>query len=538
MDGARGKVVRVAAPGLTGAAEFTERQYRVISLFDGKRSLPEVARAARARLGWDPSPTELLTLVARLRSLHFLVEEMRDAHQATPGGVGPTAEALDWFGTSTLEEPEEQTDVGGGPIPAPGSEHGGEDQDGDDQNTDGAEDILTADDPTQVVASPDEQMLPLPDDAEITEEGERPVDVEAAESASEDERAIEEAARTKRRRRRWRALLVLVALGAIVATLAVIPFDLWVNERCVLVPSSRVVVRSKLSGQIRYVHVKEGDEIRKGELVVALDDHGYRADLENTEAKMRRAMSELKRLRHGARREELAQARQAVATKATEVHFAVKQAERLSKLARQNLVTKEKLDAAEREVAVRRREYAEAQAALTLLRAGSRSETIEATEAEIEHYKVELRFKRAQLDLSRIYAPISGRVVTPRMDEKVNTHVRTGDPVVEVVDSAVMRADIFVPERELDAVRPGLGVEVKVTAYPERSFWGRVLAVGQKVERGELVNTVRVSSDIQNAGRLLKPGMTGHAKIYAGRRSILYLITRRIIRWVRVELVI
>jgi hypothetical protein len=47
--------------------------------------------------------------------------------------------------------------------------------------------------------------------------------------------------------------------------------------------------------------------------------------------------------------------------------------------------------------------------------------------------------------------------------------------------------------------------------------------------------TILVTTEIDNGALLLKPGMTGHAKISCGRYRIIDIITRRLARTVKVE---
>jgi hypothetical protein len=47
--------------------------------------------------------------------------------------------------------------------------------------------------------------------------------------------------------------------------------------------------------------------------------------------------------------------------------------------------------------------------------------------------------------------------------------------------------------------------------------------------------TVRVTTVIENPGPRLRPEMTGTAKIYCGTRRIAELVTRRLARYIRVE---
>jgi hypothetical protein len=49
------------------------------------------------------------------------------------------------------------------------------------------------------------------------------------------------------------------------------------------------------------------------------------------------------------------------------------------------------------------------------------------------------------------------------------------------------------------------------------------------------VSTILVTTEIDNSSLLLKPGMTGQAKIYCGERRIIELIWRRLARMFKVE---
>jgi hypothetical protein len=54
-------------------------------------------------------------------------------------------------------------------------------------------------------------------------------------------------------------------------------------------------------------------------------------------------------------------------------------------------------------------------------------------------------------------------------------------------------------------------------------------------DAGKSVNAILVTTEIDNADGLLKPGMTGMAKIYCGKRQIITLMMRRLSRTFRVE---
>lgn len=92
--------------------------------------------------------------------------------------------------------------------------------------------------------------------------------------------------------------------------------------------------------------------------------------------------------------------------------------------------------------------------------------------------------------------------------------------------------------RNLNRRRRRQQVLVKARAYPQETFYGTVTSIATKAmkqEEGRGGRTVLVTTELDDASLLLKPEMTGNAKIYGGERSLIDLATRRLARYVRVE---
>ncbi len=95
--------------------------------------------------------------------------------------------------------------------------------------------------------------------------------------------------------------------------------------------------------------------------------------------------------------------------------------------------------------------------------------------------------------------------------------------------------EMQVPEKELADVRPGNPVFMKARSLPSLDLEGRVDFIAPVAQSVNGQQMVVVRSELQNDDLLLKPDMTGVAKIYCGDRRILDLMTRRMIRWIRTE---
>ena len=177
---------------------------------------------------------------------------------------------------------------------------------------------------------------------------------------------------------------------------------------------------------------------------------------------------------------------------------------------------------------------AEAEAGLSLLRAGSRPEEVRGKVADLEKLKGQRSYQRDRLNRLEIRSPIDGTISTPRMREKKGEAIKAGSDIAEVVDQRNMKINIQVNEREMDALQLGLPVVVRV-ASPTRAFASKIEFMSPGVEEKDSVRFVRVVASLDNQEQLLRQDMTGYAEIEAGKRPILTLVTRRFTRWIRVR---
>jgi membrane fusion protein YbhG len=331
-----------------------------------------------------------------------------------------------------------------------------------------------------------------------------------------------------------------LACAVVLAALAVIPYPLTVTAECVVLPSQRRLVRAAMEGVLWEIDAEEGSAVKAGQVLARLDARPLEADARAAEAEIARIQANLDRLRHGARAEEIARQRALVSARESDAAFAKAELERQSKLLEKGFVSKEGLESYERDLKVKEGEADEARAQLKLLEVGARPEEIAALEAELRRAQAELVLARQRLEeMAVIKAPIDGVVVTPKFQERLHEKVAAGDLVCELAGRERMRAEIAVPERELDAIQVGLPVVVKVAAYPSVAFEGAVTLVGAQVEpRLGADGVVRVVTEIADPRGLLRPQMSGYGEIRAPRQSLLSLATRRLVRWVRVRFLI
>jgi multidrug resistance efflux pump len=343
-------------------------------------------------------------------------------------------------------------------------------------------------------------------------------------------------ARGKTRWVKWTTRLVI--LGGIGALLWFCRMELRVGGPFVVLPVHNADVRAEVEGIIQEVHVDEGDWVQKGEPIVTLSERDFRADFRKTSAELEEKQARLKLLKAGTRAEELDLARTLVAKAGERLVYATNRLEADQVLFANQLLSKREFDETRELVTVRRNELQESKDKLTLLLAGSRKEEIEATEAEIGRLTAQRLHIQDQLQLLRVRSPSSGMITTHKLKDKIGEAVKKGELIAKVHEMKTVTVEIAVGEKEIADVHLGQRVVLKVRAYPQTEFESRVISIApiaQAPAATGVERTVLVTTQLDNPSLLLKPEMSGHAKIDAGERRLLDLVSRRLVRFVKVE---
>jgi putative peptide zinc metalloprotease protein len=272
--------------------------------------------------------------------------------------------------------------------------------------------------------------------------------------------------------------------------------------------------------------VKEGDKVAKGDTVAMFGSAQYSAELKGINAELQKAKAYLDLLKNWPRPEELLNAQDKLTQAQAKFQTKENELERAKQLHQQNLLSDQELERIESEYSVLTQEKAIAENDLKILKEGTKPEEIEMAQAEVKKMESEKEALENQLSASIIQTPISGMVTTLRQDSVF----------LEIENMETVKVLIKISEKDMDVVKPGLKVKAKVRSYPFKSFFGIVTQTPHQSQEMGNKRTFLVQSKIDNRDNLLKSGMTGHAKIYCGKRSLFNLLTRRIVRYLRVEI--
>ena len=145
-----------------------------------------------------------------------------------------------------------------------------------------------------------------------------------------------------------------------------------------------------------------------------------------------------------------------------------------------------------------------------------------------------LRRRLAQFEL---VTPRAGAVFGAELPRLVGQYFPKGAEICRVADTRQLLARIQAPEREIGDVRVGHPVRLKVSAYPDQVFLGRVAKIGGESETDQNNQVIyRVELVIENTNGLLRPGMTAFARIDFGRRVIGSILPHKLRQALRPEL--
>jgi putative peptide zinc metalloprotease protein len=342
-------------------------------------------------------------------------------------------------------------------------------------------------------------------------------------------------------------LLLLVVLGARQ------PLPLRITGAFNILAAETTEVRSVLEGIIERVHVTEGQSVRRGQVMAVLSDRELRASLLQSEAQIREAEARLRLLRAGPLPQEVSVIEASIARAETRLRFARRKLERFEKMLEGGLVARSVYEEAEQEAESAEGDLREAEARRVALLHSIRPEQVEEVEALIDRLDAERRRIVQQLASLQIVSSAQGVVGTPAR-QLLLMHgqlIRKGDSVLKVHDLSTVKAQVLVSEKEIPEVRVGYPIELRVRAFPDHVFRGKVTYIASSataptppagstaavapMDIGKAINAVIVHTEIENGELLLKPEMTGRARIYCGERSAFALLLWHLKRYFRMD---
>jgi len=312
-------------------------------------------------------------------------------------------------------------------------------------------------------------------------------------------------------------------------------------------PASLVEVRSRATGEVTRVLVDEGQAVRRGQVLVELDDpdarhavESARASLRSAEANVAAAQARLDELRAGATVYERQQAEEAVRQAETALAQATENLARQEQLFREGYVAQSVVDQARHDVQTAQSQRRAAQAKLDDLVAGSTPQQLAAAEAAVlqaraqaDQARASLRQAEEQLTETRITAPITGVVVKRSVDvgqSIIGGSGVGGTLVITLAQVNPLYATVQVDESDIAGIRIGMPVRLTADALPDVVLRGQVQQIAAEAQVVQNVTQFAVTVVLQNPPPSLRLGMTVDAEFVTARRTGVLVIPAQAVK--------
>ncbi len=108
-------------------------------------------------------------------------------------------------------------------------------------------------------------------------------------------------------------------------------------------------------------------------------------------------------------------------------------------------------------------------------------------------------------------------------------YLAPGDSIIELVDLDPIYAEFTLPERYLSEIAVQQDVIVKVAAWPDLEFPGKISAISPNIEKSS--RSVQVRATLPNPEHLLRPGMFADVHTRLPRKAAVITLPERAITY-------
>ncbi|HEY2964357.1 MAG TPA: efflux RND transporter periplasmic adaptor subunit [Pyrinomonadaceae bacterium] len=283
-------------------------------------------------------------------------------------------------------------------------------------------------------------------------------------------------------------------------------------------------VAPQTSGKVVAVGVDIGSFVRRGQLLVKLDDTELKLHVDQAATQVEQAKANVRQAEEkiGLRPGQAFDPNRVAEVAAAKVtlDLAEKNLQRAEKLIESGDVSRSFYDEQRA-----RRDQLKEQYDVQLAQARQNYAAVEVARTNIANMQAQLALARKNLSYAVIPAPIDGFVAERTAD--LGEYVSPQQKVATIVRTNPLRIRIDIPEQAIPEVRAGQSVSVATSAWPDKSFAGRVARIAPNVSATS--RTLTVEAEIENSSNALKPGQFATVRILQEKAEPAVLVPARAI---------
>lgn len=167
---------------------------------------------------------------------------------------------------------------------------------------------------------------------------------------------------------------------------------------------------------------------------------------------------------------------------------------------------------------------AKAKDELSIKKAPPRQEDVDLYQAQVAQAEAEVDLLKEQISDSTLKSPLAGTIT--KVDKRIGETIQPAlvDSVISLLPVNPFQIKVDIYEEDIVKVKVGDSVDIKLTAFPNQIFFGKVILIDPAEKLIEGIVYYEVKIDFQNPPSDLKPGMTADITIKTAQKENVLIV--------------
>jgi HlyD family secretion protein len=276
---------------------------------------------------------------------------------------------------------------------------------------------------------------------------------------------------------------------------------------------------------VKQVLVKEGDHVKRGQLLLQLDDADARTSAARALAQLKGAQADIHAVERGGTQEEVLTTDAQLVKARADRDNAKRNFEALQQLQKNNAASAGEVREAEGQYRT-----AEANVGLLEQKKKARFAKPDIEKVQSQQSEAQAAYAAAQdiLSKSNVRAPFDGVVYS--IPVRAGTFVNAGDLMLQMADLSKVRVRAYVDEPDVGRLTPNQAVEVTWDAIPARKWKGTLSSIPASVKLYGTRNVGEITTQLNNSDYKLLPNINVTVLVVTAEHPNALVVPREAVR--------
>lgn len=258
-----------------------------------------------------------------------------------------------------------------------------------------------------------------------------------------------------------------------------------------LYPAHTFELHSNVGGRIIQMNYDIGDTVQNNAVVALLDDTSYQLELKQVQGRLNIEKSKVRQ-------------------KEMSIELAEKEYQRTLAMRAEKVVSESSLEKAKFDLEQKQMTFEVDKANLEM-----QERALELSELKLSYTQVKARWAEDE--------DLGTRVLAERFIDQ-GSMINPNTTIATIIDVGMLKAEIFVGEKEYPHFRPGMKVKIEVDAFPNQLFEGTIERLAPFIN--EQTRQAKVLISVPNKDLRLRPGMFARTSVIFRTRKDVPMIPR------------